>query len=286
MCRRRILSALMRRLCSQALEGKEVTRIQPAGDGDIIRGVVPVRPAGGKQEIIGAVIVNYYNPKSLVIKMDEINRAYQEYKQLKISKGPIKGIYIILLSAVTLLIIFSATWFGFHLSKVISVPISSLATATEQIAQGNLDFEIEPSSDDEIGSLIHSFNKMTHDLKASKEQVESTTSNLRETIRELEHRRLYMEILLDNVASVVISTDQDGVITAFNNSAERMFNTTLCPGRQPPLQRCACAMKQLAPLRDFISEITFSAAPIRRAADSTVSCRQDGVFVRALKYVF
>ena len=241
-------------LVQLALEGKEVTRIQPADDGDIIRGVVPMRAVGGKQEIIGAVIVNFYNPKSLVIKMDEINRAYQEYKQLKISKGPIKGIYIILLSAVTLLIIFSATWFGFHLSKVISVPISSLATATEQIAQGNLDVEIEPSSDDEIGSLINSFNKMTHDLKASTQQVESTTRNLRETIRELEHRRLYMEILLDNVASVVVSTDQDGVITAFNNSAERMFNTTFAQA----VNRLYCdvfAHEELAPLRDFISEI-------------------------------
>ncbi|MCX5901249.1 MAG: ATP-binding protein [Proteobacteria bacterium] len=241
-------------LVLQALEGKEITRIQPAGDGDIIRGVVPVRIAGGKQEIIGAVVVNYYNPKSLVIKMDAINRAYQEYKQLKISKDPIKGIYVILLSAVTLLIIFSATWFGFHLSKVISVPIGSLAAATEQIAQGNLDFEIQPSSDDEIGSLINSFNKMTHDLKASKEQVESTTGNLRETIRELEHRRLYMEILLDNVASVVISTDQDGIVTAFNNSAERMFNTTLAQVIGRPYL-AVLAAEDLAPLKEFIDDI-------------------------------
>jgi len=244
-------------LVQQALEGKEVTRIQPAGDGDIIRGVVPVRSSGGRRDIIGAVVVNYYNPKSLVIKMDEINRAYQEYKQLKISKGPIKGVYIILLSAVTLLIIFSATWFGFHLSKVISVPIGALATATEQIARGNLDFELPISSDDEIGSLIQSFNKMTHDLKTSKEQVESTTGNLRETIRELEHRRLYMEILLDNVASVVISIDQDGIITAFNKSAERMLHTTFAQAINRPYTE-VLGDETLSPLREFIADITSS----------------------------
>ncbi|MEI6127191.1 MAG: PAS domain-containing sensor histidine kinase, partial [Pseudomonadota bacterium] len=112
-------------LVQEALAGKEMTRIQPTGDGDIIRGVVPIRSAGNRKDIVGVIIVNYYNSKSLVSKMDAINRAFQEYKQMKLSKEPIKGIYVILLSVVTLLIIFSATWFGFHLSKVISVPISS-----------------------------------------------------------------------------------------------------------------------------------------------------------------
>lgn len=244
-------------LVLHALDGKEVTRVQPAGDGDIIRGAVPVRSAGSRRDIVGAVVVNYYNPKSLVIKMDEINRAYQEYKQLKISKGPIKGVYIILLSAVTLLIIFAATWFGFHLSKVISVPIGSLATATGEIARGNLDFELPLSSDDEIGTLIESFNKMTHDLKCSKEQVETTTGNLRETIRELEHRRLYMEILLDNVASVVISINQDGIVTAFNKSAELMLHITLDQAVNRPYDE-VLGGETLAPLREFIADTASS----------------------------
>ncbi len=258
-------------LVLHALEGKDITRIQPAGQGDIIRGVVPVRRAGGRRDIIGAVVVNYYNPKSLVIKMDEINRAYQEYKNLKTSKGPIKGVYIILLSAVTLLIIFSATWFGFHLSKVISVPIGSLATATEQVARGDLDFELPISSDDEIGSLIRSFNKMTQDLKSSNEQVESTTGNLRETIRELEHRRLYMEILLDNVASVVISTDQDGIVTAFNKSAEVMLHTTFAEAINRPYTD-VLADESLAPLREFIAD---TASQRQRAVERQISLSLD-----------
>lgn len=241
-------------LVQQALEGKEITRIQPTGDGDIIRGVVPIYSTFNRKDIVGVVIVNYFNPKSLVSKMDSINRAFQEYKQLKLSKEPIKGIYVILLSVVTLLIIFSATWFGFHLSKVITVPIISLADATQQVAQGNLDFEIEPAADDEIGSLITSFNKMTHDLKVSKEQVESTTANLQETIKELDHRRLYMEILLDNVAAVVISIDKDNVITTFNDSAEKMFSIGIFDAIDKPYTD-VLAQEFLLPLRDFIDEI-------------------------------
>jgi len=241
-------------LVQQALDGKEVTRIQPSGEGDIIRGVVPVMSTWKRKDVVGVVVVDYYVPQSLVSKMDTISRAFQEYKQMKIYKNPIKLIYVILLSVVTLLIIFSATWFGFHLSNVITVPISSLAEATQQIAQGNLDFQIEPATDDEIGSLIDSFNKMTRDLKHSTQQVESTTSDLRDTIRELEHRRLYMEILLDNVAAVVISINNKGLITAFNKSSEKMFGTAMDNVLNHPFPE-ALATDALKPLCEFIEEI-------------------------------
>ncbi len=274
-------SALVR----QALYGKEVTRIQPAGEGDIIRGVVPVRSTWKRKDIVGVVVVNYYVPQSLVSKMDTISRAFQEYKQLKIYKNPIKLIYVILLSVVTLLIIFSATWFGFHLSKVITVPISSLAEATQQVAQGNLDFQIDPATDDEIGSLIDSFNKMTRDLKVSTEQVESTTSDLRETIAELDHRRLYMEILLDNVAAVVISINTYGVITTFNKSAEKMFGISMDNALNKHYTE-VLTREALQPLLEFIEEISKFK---QRAADKqlTLSFAQKTIFLYArLKMLF
>ena len=242
-------------LVRQGMIGKEVIRVQPAGDGDIIRGVVPVHSTWKHSDIVGVVVANYYIEKSLVGKMDTIQRAFQEYKQLKIYKKPIKRLYVILLSVVTLLIVFSATWFGFHLSKVITVPISSLAEATTQIAQGNLDFEIEDTSDDEIGALVKSFNQMTCDLRSSNRQVEITTDNLRDTIRELDHRRRYVEILLNNVAAGVVSLNTDGVITACNKSAERMLQVQEddAVGRR---YEKALEAEALQHLRDFVHEMT------------------------------
>ncbi len=242
-------------LVQQSMEGKEVIRIQTAGDGDIIRGVVPVRSSWRPKDVVGVVVVNYYIPKSLVSKMDTISRAFLEYKELKIHKKPIKRLYVILLSVVTLLIIFSATWFGFHLSKVITVPISSLASATQKVAQGNLDFQIESASDDEIGSLIDSFNKMMRDLNVSKQQIELKTKDLHETIKELEHRRAYMEILLDNVAAGVLSINAHGIITACNKSAEKMMNITM-ENVLHAHYNDALGAPSLRPLVDFIHEIT------------------------------
>ncbi len=209
---------------SEVTNGTEVTRIQPAGEGDIIGGVAPVYASMKPGYVIGVVAVSYYVPESLVSRVEKILSAFQEYKQLKLYKKPIKLIYIIMLSAVTLLIIFSATWFGFHLSKIISIPIGNLAAATEEIARGNLDVHIEAMTDDEIGGLVKSFNKMTADLKVSKEQIESANRDLRETNRELDQRRRYMEIVLNNIGAGVFSINSDGIITTYNKSAEKIFN--------------------------------------------------------------
>ena len=65
---------------------------------------------------------------------------------------------------VTLLIIFSAIWFGFYISKGITEPVDKLALATKRIAEGDLEFSIESRSDDELGMLVDSFNQMTVNL--------------------------------------------------------------------------------------------------------------------------
>jgi two-component system nitrogen regulation sensor histidine kinase NtrY len=268
-------------LVQQALDGKESIRIQPAGESDIIRGVVPVFSSWGRKDVVGVIVVNYYVPRSLVSKMDNIAKAFQDYKQLKFYKNPIKYLYVLLLSVVTLLIIFSATWFGFHLSKVITVPITSLANATEQIAQGNLDFQIEPAADDEIGVLVDSFNKMTCDLRVSHEKVEQTTRHLRDMVTELDHRRIYMESLLENVAAVVVSIDREGVITNFNLSAQTMFGIPLESVLRRPYGE-VFAPDELRPLKELIDEVTrLNLVAVERQVTLTFAQRTAYVYIRS-----
>jgi len=268
-------------LVQQALDGKEIIRVQPAGESDIIRGVVPVFSSWSRKDVVGVIVVNYYVHRSLVSKMDSIAKAFEDYKQLKFYKNPIKYLYVLLLSVVTLLIIFSATWFGFHLSKVIAVPISSLANATEQIAQGNLDFQIEPAADDEIGVLVDSFNKMTSDLRVSQEQVEQTTRHLRDMVTELDHRRIYMETLLQNVASVVVSIDREGVVTNFNISAQTMFGIPLDSALRRPYGE-VFASEELQPVKVLIDEVTrLSLGAVERQVTLTFAQRTAYVYIRS-----
>ncbi|MBI4495607.1 MAG: HAMP domain-containing protein [Deltaproteobacteria bacterium] len=217
------LPPLESKILEGALQGKEVTKIQWMDRGDLIRGLVPIFSPVPPREVIGVVVVNYHVPQSLVARIGEISSAFEEYKQLKVLKNPIKFSYLVTLSLVTLLIVFSATWFGLFLAKGITEPIQDLARATEKITQGDLDFQIPKSSRDEIGTLVDSFNQMTRDLKGSKRQVERAHAELSKSNLELEQRRRYMEIVLRDVGAGVISIDSGGRIRTLNRSAERIL---------------------------------------------------------------
>ena len=197
--------------------GKEISTLQSISTGDLICGLAPIFSNFNPREVIGVVTVSYYISKSLVDKMAVISKTNEEYKQLTLLKNPIKFSYAIPLFIVTLLIIFSATWFGLFLAKGITDPIQDLAEATDEIAQGNLDYHIDVLADDEIGVLVDSFNKMTKDLKTSSE-------NLKWANVDLEQRRKYMETVLRNVSAGVVSVDRDGVISTINRAAEKMLD--------------------------------------------------------------
>ncbi len=196
--------------------GREISAIQSFEKGDFIRGIAPIYSGISPKEVIGIVVVNDFIPKGLLDKMTVISKASDEYKQFKLLKNPIKASYIIILFAVTLLIIFSATWFGFYLARGITEPIQDLAEGTRALAQGNLDYKIDVEADDEIGVLVDSFNRMTGDLKKSKVSLEQANIDL-------DQRRKYMETVLRNVSAGVVAVDKEGVITTINRAAERML---------------------------------------------------------------
>jgi two-component system, NtrC family, nitrogen regulation sensor histidine kinase NtrY len=206
------------------LQGNELTRVNPVGKADLIRGIVPIYSNWNPQDVVGAVVVNYYVPYSLVSKMKEISASYHEYSQLKILKNPITTAYILTLFLITMVIIFLAVWFGLYLAKSLTIPIQELANATRQVAEGNLEVNLGEKGNDEIGMLIASFNKMTEDLRYNQRILDRTHEELTRSNLELEQRRRYMETVLSNVTAGVISVGKDGVLTTVNKSAERLLN--------------------------------------------------------------
>ncbi len=195
---------------NRALRGLEVTRTQAFGEGDVIRGGVPIY--GADKRVLGVVVVDYYVPKSITKKALQISRSYEQYKQLMFLRTPVKNSYILTLLLVTLVIIFAATWFGLYLAKGITVPIQKLAEGTHEVAHGNWDYKIDAGGDDEIGTLVESFNQMTGDLK--------------EINLELERRGRFVETVLANIAAAVVAVNPAGRITTWNKAAEQMLGVT------------------------------------------------------------
>lgn len=205
-------------------EADSITLIGLHPSGEIVRtlGCIPSNAAPDKA--IGIAVVSTVIPPSVSENMAAIPRGANQYQQIKMMKRPIQISHLITLSIVALLIIFCATWFGFYLAKTLTIPIQELAEGTRRVAEGDLNFAITQAvSDDEMGTLVNAFNRMTRDLRAGKQQLELSARQLREQNIEIEQRRLYMETVLRNVSTGVISIDATGFISTINTSAERML---------------------------------------------------------------
>ena len=224
----KILNEKLTPLLQKALSGEDVSEIILIDNKNLVVGVSPIKSsqqsAISSQNIAGITVVSWFISKDMVNKIGNIVNAFEEYKQLKLLKYPIKLSYEITLLLITLLILFSAIWFGFYLAKGITVPIKELAEATKSVAEGNLDFKITAKANDEIGMLVESFNQMTSDLKEGKLAIEKANEELKETNIELEQRKGYMETVLENIATGVISVDSHGKVSTINEAASKILN--------------------------------------------------------------
>jgi two-component system nitrogen regulation sensor histidine kinase NtrY len=156
--------------------------------------------------------------------LSDIKNGVVGYRQMILMRPQVQYLYYLALSIVALLVLFCAIWFGFYLAKTLSIPIKELAEGTLRVAEGDLDVTIDLVADDEIGSLVDSFNKMTTDLREGRTQLERSAEVLQNQNIEIEERRQFMEIVLKHVSAGVVSLDANGRITTMSKSAEQMLH--------------------------------------------------------------
>jgi two-component system nitrogen regulation sensor histidine kinase NtrY len=196
---------------------------QEGGGTELLRTVSTVPFGVNRNQAEGFIVLSFRVPPDLSAYTESISRGFEQYQQIKLLKRPIQVTYYITLSIVGLLVVFCAIWFGFFLAKSITGPIQELAEGTRRVAEGNLDVTIRQLADDEIGSLVQSFNRMTRDLRQNREQLELSARILKQQNLEIEERRRYIEIVLKNVSTGVITLDAEGVVTTINTSAQKML---------------------------------------------------------------
>jgi signal transduction histidine kinase len=97
------------------------------------------------------------------------------------------GIFIV----ISFLLIF------FLFNYFISSPIGALTKGVRSMGKGVLGYEVKIKSKDEIGELATAFNKMSSDLKISRDHLEEYSKNLEKLVaertRELEEKTKYLE---------------------------------------------------------------------------------------------
>ncbi len=200
-------------LVKRAHLGESISSIDPMGNGEMIRGGISFITPNGENVL---VLAGKFLPQNYAEKINNISAYVQRYSQLKIQKNPVKAFYFLTLIFITLLIIFAASWIGFHIARGITVPIEKLAQATKEVSKGNLEVRVEDPASDELGILIDSFNQMISDLNESQHNIAQKTT-------ELEGRKQYIETILNNITTGVITLDAQGILTTINPTARDML---------------------------------------------------------------
>lgn len=192
-------------------------------NGDLVNCVSKIS-IGKTQQDSAILITSLLINKDQLSRMTTISGGIEGYRQLKHFKEPFKFWLLIILLIVTLLVIFAAIWFGLYISRGITEPLENLVFATRRVADGDLAFTMERESNDEMGLLVDSFNRMTANLNVSNNKLAETHNALQLSSQESEQRRRYTEIILQNVSAGVISLDETGTITTINRFAETLLN--------------------------------------------------------------
>ncbi|HEV2688293.1 MAG TPA: ATP-binding protein, partial [Bryobacteraceae bacterium] len=148
-------------------------------------------------------------PLDLAAKQREIDGYVAEYNGLALDRKAVRSMYLLLLTLITLFILFFAIWMARYMAGQISTPITALLKAAEQIRKGNLGYRVHVGAIDEMATLVKAFNEMTESLEANS--------------RELEERRRFTEAILESIPTGVISLASDGRIQRVNRALRGIF---------------------------------------------------------------
>jgi two-component system nitrogen regulation sensor histidine kinase NtrY len=181
--------------------------------------LVATAPAGKS----GAILIGLPLPKDFSPTLEQINQDQHDYETLGHEAKRIRGLYMLLLTMLTVLVLFVATWSSLFVAKLVTRPVEALAVATREISLGHLGHRVEVSAADELGELVSSFNTMAGELESSRTKIDESARALKETNTELEQRRRHIETILESIPTGVLSLDPERRVTHSNVAFGRMF---------------------------------------------------------------
>ncbi len=161
-------------------------------------------------------------PSYLAVNAEALRAAYSEYQERSLARSGLRKIYLVTLTLTLLLAIFGAIASAFIIATDLAQPLLLLAEGTKAVAEG--DFSPRPmvASTDELGTLMKSFNAMTHQLFDARSAVE--TNRLK-----LENAKAYLESVLANMSAGVMVLDSSFHLVTCNDSVERILHHDFAP---------------------------------------------------------
>lgn len=189
------------------------TFIKQSENGEHVRALRKLAPDINAYLLVGRAV-----DPAITKRIKEVNNAKSDYRELEENQSRIQLQFTLMFIAVAMLLLFSAVWVGLIFASRIAKPIGELIDAAGRVQDGDYSTKVVPSKDeDEIASLMIAFNSMT-------ERISEQKQKLLQANRENEHRRRFIENVLDGVSHGVISLSSKNDIQVINRAALEMLN--------------------------------------------------------------
>jgi nitrogen fixation/metabolism regulation signal transduction histidine kinase len=219
----------------QASQQGEYAAAEPTPDGGLQIRVVQLMPArypGDSARLLQAI---YPLPADITDLTGSIENEYYRYQNVSYLRQSLKQSFLLILSLVLLLTVLLAILAALYSARRMVTPLSKLSRATREVAEGHFEQEIAAGQRDEIGFLVSSFNQMTQALKAASKAAEASRA-------ELQAQGEYMETVLGNLSSGVLTLDGEGRVITANEACKKILGLpesfgTRPAGRRDELQR-------------------------------------------------
>jgi len=183
--------------------------------GLFLRVIVPVNKLSITDDIRVLQVLQRV-PSAIAKDAEMVEAGYKDYQQLLLARVDLKRIFGLTLTLAMLVTLFSALALAFLLSEKLSAPLSALAESTRAIAKGDYSKLNPVKSRDEFGVLTQSFNTMTR-------QIAEATDAMERNQRQLENAKAYLESILSNLTSGVLTLDERLAVRTMNAAAAQIL---------------------------------------------------------------
>lgn len=176
-----------------------------------------------------------------------VEAGYRDYQELSLFRTGLKRLFAVTLTLAMLLTLFSAIALSFVLSERISAPLSALADATRAVSAGDYSRFNPVLSHDEFGVLTQSFNTMT-------QRIADATAATERQQQALAASNSYLEGILSNLTSGVLTFDAELKLRTANDAAARILEVARGALTQTPFADWAALASPLAALSALIGK--------------------------------
>jgi len=201
--------------------GRVTTELITRDNEELAVGYAPLQ---AHQATIGLLRAEMRLPAGIVQNARAVEADYRTYKELERHRQSIRQAFTHVMLIVTLLIILAAGIVAIAFARRLTAPIGDLAKALQRVTEGDLNVSIPTTPDDELGSLVHFFNRMTLRLKQNVEALEKAQVDLTGALVSSRQRQYVLETLLANLQTGVLLLNADGSIRLLNESLRQLLH--------------------------------------------------------------